>query len=423
MDAIRTGSKLVRSAVYVGALSVAALLLSPVAVGSGAQAGGNAEVVHNDAHPPGGVETVQARELWRAGGEDDERFFGVIARAISDEVGNVYLLDSQLSEAHVYSPEGEFIRTLGREGDGPGEVRGPADCCLFPDGTLGFVQAFPGKIVKVNPDGTPAETISYGTGPAAQGRFAVLIRAMMRGGAFVLGGIRMSFANDGSGSETRFLSLCDDSGTEQHCYVSKTTNVNYASLTMSELDQDFAWARSALGPGGNLYVAPDRNVYRIEVHSPAGELLRVIEREYVSPKRNARQLEAARRQLEAYARYYRTALQEITIEESEPDITDVWVAPDGHLWVRTSHGDNHAPEGILTTYDLFDESGRFRKQLAVACPGDPARDLIFMVGQDRMILVSGGVGAALTQLGVSPADESQEDETGILEVICLHLGG
>jgi hypothetical protein len=384
--------------------------------------GGETEVVHNDASPPGGVETVQVRELWRAGGEDDERFFGVIARAISDEAGNVYLLDSQLSEAYVYSPAGKFIRTLGREGEGPGEVRGPTDCCLLPDGTLGFVQAFPGKIVKVNLDGTPSQTVSYGTGPAAQGRFAVLIRAMMRGGAFVLGGIRMSYSNDGTGSETRFLSLCDRAGTEQHCYVSKTNSVNYANMTMSELDQDFAWARCALGPAGNLYVAPARNAYRVEVHSPAGELLRVIERTYTSPKRSAKQQEAARRQLEAYARYYPAALQGITIEESEPDITDMWVAANGHLWVRTSQGDNHSPAGILTTYDLFDESGHYRNQYSIACPGDPARDLIFLIGQDRMILVSGGVGAALTQLGVSPADQAEEDETSALEVICYRMG-
>ena len=75
--------------------------------------------VRNSAKPEQGVETIQLKELWRAGGDDDEVFFGTIAQVLSDPDGNTYLMDSQLSEIQVYSPDGEFLRTLGHEGDGP----------------------------------------------------------------------------------------------------------------------------------------------------------------------------------------------------------------------------------------------------------------------------------------------------------------
>ncbi len=48
-----------------------------------------------------------------------------------------------------------------------------------PDGTVAMVQGFPGRIVMVHPDGTPAgETAYTPPGGAAAGQFAVLIRGI-----------------------------------------------------------------------------------------------------------------------------------------------------------------------------------------------------------------------------------------------------
>ena len=40
--------------------------------------------------------------------------------------------------AVVVAPDGTIIGTLGREGDGPGEVRTPQGIVLMPDGTVGI---------------------------------------------------------------------------------------------------------------------------------------------------------------------------------------------------------------------------------------------------------------------------------------------
>ncbi len=52
-------------------------------------------------------EIAELTELWRAGGEDDEIFFGSVAAIRSDPDGNILILDGQLSEVHVYTPDGE----------------------------------------------------------------------------------------------------------------------------------------------------------------------------------------------------------------------------------------------------------------------------------------------------------------------------
>jgi hypothetical protein len=44
-----------------------------------------------------------------------------------DARGRIYVADRIGSTVKVYAPDGRFLRTLGREGDGPGEYRGPVD--------------------------------------------------------------------------------------------------------------------------------------------------------------------------------------------------------------------------------------------------------------------------------------------------------
>ncbi len=50
--------------------------------------------------------------------------------------GNIAILDRMKHAAFIYSPEGEFIRTVGREGEGPGEFHLPSGMLFLPDGRL-----------------------------------------------------------------------------------------------------------------------------------------------------------------------------------------------------------------------------------------------------------------------------------------------
>jgi len=102
-------------------------LALPSAAGEEVMKDGVLHVV-NGSEPSGGTQTMHLEEIWRVGGEDDEEtVFGIINKVLIDDANNIYLLDAQLSEISVFSPEGELINTLGREGEGPGEFRGPTD--------------------------------------------------------------------------------------------------------------------------------------------------------------------------------------------------------------------------------------------------------------------------------------------------------
>ena len=90
------------------------------------------------------------------------------------------MLDSQLNEVQVYAPDGEYLRTIGREGEGPGEFRAAFNLLLLPSGNIGVLQAFPSKIIGLTPDGNPADDFQLPKGEDEVG-FKVLFMARNAG--------------------------------------------------------------------------------------------------------------------------------------------------------------------------------------------------------------------------------------------------
>jgi hypothetical protein len=146
-----------------------------------------AGVVHvtNPATPSEGKATVTPQELWRAGGDDEEIIFGVVTDVAVDAQGNLYALDSQLSQVSVFDREGGFVRTIGREGEGPGEFRRASELFVTADGKIAVGQMMPGKIVLLTPDGKPAG--NFPTPAAPDGGTLMLWGAGAAGRSVVVG--------------------------------------------------------------------------------------------------------------------------------------------------------------------------------------------------------------------------------------------
>lgn len=376
-------------------------------------------VVNNGEKPAQGLVIANLKEAWRAGGEDDDVFFGTLSGVRTDSQGRLYLLDGQLSEVHIYSPDGDHLATVGREGDGPGEARRPSDMFVSDDGTINVLQGFPGRIVKLTPDGLPAGEASYSAGPASAGQFGVLIGGRGYGQDMILAGIRMTFGGAIS-KQTYFLARCDSEGQQKVALLEKIHEINYAEFVMDELQMDFIWGRFDAGQDGRVYAAPERNAYSIQVYGLDGQVEKIINRKYTSVPRTEKQRQLAVQIIEAVAANYPTPPRKITIEDTQPAISSIQVTADNHLWVQTAAGDSTPPDGTWIVFDIFDSEGNFEKQVALTGDHKADRDAVNILPDGRVMVIVGALDAWLNQQGAGANDETvQESEP--LEVICYEL--
>lgn len=394
---------------HVPVIALAALFCSLSAVPPTAHGG----VVTNPATPAGGVESVTLVEAWRAGGEDDDVFFGSIGRVIAGPDHTVLVMDNQLSQVQVYDQNGEWLRALGREGEGPGEVRGQFDGCYVADGRLCLVQTSPGKLVYLNADGTPGGQADYQPkGEAAT--FSVLVAARSAPTGILLAGLRFNLGGGPLAKQTFFLSVCDVDGVEQTVYLDKEYAVNFADFRIDEAAMDFVWAgRVAIDDAGRVYTAPERNEYVVRVQDPSGSVVREFSRLVTVPPRTDEERSIATKIHEGIGANYGVPLQGVTVEDTEQAIDGLWIMPGGEVWVQTAA--NEAPDGAFALLDVFDADGRFTRQVALNLPGDPKRDGLFFLDDGRVALVVGGLDAWLSQQGI----ESSSEEAPVLEIICF----
>jgi hypothetical protein len=81
--------------------------------------------------------------------------------------GNVYIVDEMAKTVHVFNASGERIRTLGREGSGPGEFRMPASVAFSDEGVLVMDPSHGKRVSLFGHDGRFIEMRNFDTPTAA----------------------------------------------------------------------------------------------------------------------------------------------------------------------------------------------------------------------------------------------------------------
>jgi len=378
--------------------------------------------VVSGAEPRDGVQTVQLEKLWSAGGPDDDVFFGLVTIVRSDEQGNVYVLDSQLSQVHVYGPDGEYLGTRFGEGEGPGELRSGRDLAVLPGGGLGALQETPARMVLIDGSGDPVKSFRLVGSDEVQIGFWEGYALEPCGEDFLVAGVNSTVTADQTGRlRTSFLSTFDREGKELIRFTESCGTFNFANFVFSELEHmPGFWWNLAVGPDGRVYTAPDRNSYRIEVFSPDGQKDLVIEREYEHLARTGAEMKVMH---DMVTDIFKDAPMQVNIEV-EPDHPDILtfqrglrVREDGTIWSLTSRGGRDNPEGVMATFDVFDPDGEFARQVAFECEGDGIRDGIFFAGDNRVLVVRGYLDAVAAQYG-SGTRLSGDDSEALMEVVC-----
>ncbi len=365
--------------------------------------------VDNPHRPAEGAAVVRLQRLWRFAGQD-QVLVGGVADAARGRAGNIYLLDNHLTTVHVLAPDGTFLRDIGRSGQGPGELRFPVSLVPRPDGRIGVALPFPGMIVHLLPDGTPAGTVAVGA--PGEGPYS-LSSAVDRGGNLVAA-IMRNESERGTWFNHLSLVRLDSTGRILTVYDERTRRIDLQPPTYVEREMyNPPWT---VGPDGDVYLAPERNAYRIRVLAPDGSLLRVVKRCYRPRRRSETEMASIGSSI-AIARDGRPERIEKEIEPVDQAIYALHVTGDRELWVLDGRGRHDRQEGHLGTWDVFDADGRYRRRITLDIdpPYSPDHDSLFRLDDDHWLVVrrnrdASRAYAAAMGTGQETVPEDEEDE-------------
>jgi len=120
--------------------------------------------VHNYA-PQWGDEPKIALEFVQKIGEldtEDENFQLYKSNDVAVDVdGNIYILDAGNYRIQKYDPEGEFLTSFGRKGQGPGEFERPLSLALDSSGNMYIADQGKNRVVVLTPEGKELRTFKF----------------------------------------------------------------------------------------------------------------------------------------------------------------------------------------------------------------------------------------------------------------------
>jgi len=329
-----------------------------------------------------------------------------------------------LSQVLVYSAEGEYVRSLSRQGEGPGESQSPRGLIWLPGGGLGIIDRRMGQITAIDAGGDPLDSVRLLGRDGEPMASAQLGGAKCRGGTLAICATQYVFG-DGPPRQTRIFSIFDQAGREVECLLEAPSGFDFGARTYDELTDYFvdqgAWA---IDHRGFVYHAPRYDQYRIDVHDPGGQLVQVIERVFVPGKRSDED------KSEIVANTTMTidgvVVQiECDLQENHGAIDLIEISANGQIWVANGRDNHDLPPGILRTFDVFDSDGIYREVVHVAGEGDLTKDLVYHLADDRWVILRNIISARRAMFSRFRNVDGELDEVAEvepLEIVCLRGG-
>jgi sugar lactone lactonase YvrE len=99
---------------------------------------------------------------------DENLAFNMPSDIILDDTGNIYILDSGNCRVQKFDPEGNFLASFGREGQGPGEFNSPASLDFDAEGNLVIADGRSRKIQIFSTEGSLLKTITMTKTPLSR---------------------------------------------------------------------------------------------------------------------------------------------------------------------------------------------------------------------------------------------------------------
>jgi len=306
-------------------------------------------VIQNPAHSLYGKIHFRLEEDLSVGNEEDENYlFYLVWHIAVDKNGNIYVVDWGKKQVKMFDNKGEFIRTIGRQGQGPGEFGSP-------DGV--FINDLNGEIYV--PDGFRIEVFSA-TGDYKR---TITLKTYNRSYCISPGGViigetdkhifkdddkkqtskilaTLRFINSEDGSESTIASFPDQLSKNIEGRVAKFTHGYEHKFHLGAIDSQ-------------IFVYGFSSDYLLNVIDFAGKLLFKFQKESSS-------LPISKEEKDAVKEKYRDSpiknLNNIPFPKHKPYFGRILTYGD---WIFVMHYRSPQDQSEVWTMDIFDKHGYY----------------------------------------------------------------
>ncbi len=307
---------------------------------------GDVTVVKNPKQPLYKTPILELKEDLSIGGPDAQGEYALdqVRQVVVDDGGTMYVLDPRASHIKVFDASGKYLRTIGRKGQGPGELEYPTTMSLIgPRGELAVILQLRG-VVFFKTDGTFLRQLPFKGMQVGRGRVD------SRGNIYVLD---IVFDDQGSCYATK--KLAPDGSLL--ATISETPTSSRPGTSALQLILPIA-AFSIDRADRFIYGYPE--TYEIRVYGPgADKIIRKIGREYDPVDVTEEEKAALKKDAPG------GSMREYVFARSHPAYRRFFLSDLGHIFVQTYE----KAGGERFVHDIFDAEGRFIGRIPLKTSG------------------------------------------------------
>jgi hypothetical protein len=262
--------------------------------------------------------------------EREEYQFSRISGIAIDEEERIYVLDYTEAHIKVFDKKGRYMKTIGKKGQGPGEMASPFSICIIPDDELVIQDLNNRRILYLTLEGnflksiSTAEWVMVGAKTDSNGNIIALI--------------------SNSHPDKQVIGLMKFDKEINPLITFRSVSLPKKGPVFNPFRPEVSWT---LTEKDHVICGYPEN-YELDVYDPEGNLKRKIYRDAMRVKVSQEEIEEAKKRLPSYMKLdipkYHAAYRDFTADEG------------GRIFVRTWE-----KEGNRNGYyfDVFDSGGKY----------------------------------------------------------------
>jgi len=317
-------------------------------------------VVRNGSKPapvPGAPKGVRLAHELAIGSETDseEAMIFEIRSVQVGAGGEIFVLDGKIKQIKVYGPDGRHLRTIGRQGQGPGELQSPTRMAMTAAGNLCIPDAGNNRVSLYSPEGTCLKETPF------KGWRPIRFLPDSRGGGY---GDLLDFQGGVKDILLKFDSKLDRVATIATLVIVENPSDQMIPMEMFRLIYQ-------VDPKGHIVWASS-GAYELNVVGADGKTVRKILRDH--EKRSYSRADKDRLIKERFEGQPPPSGAEIFFPPHKPVLYHFVLDDEGRFYVRTFEKDGQG----LFFYDIFDREGRYFARFSL-----PENELLYAVRKGK----------------------------------------